>query len=93
MAVLWQDKSRSSYLGNLKKDLTDTLRQKECQNVIDTGWNKMRIVPENVDCDFYDWRDGKAGAINRYRGEYMAQYDWAEFTNAGIVQDDMNKRY
>lgn len=42
----------------------------------------MRINPEKVSCDYYDWCSGKPQAINRYRGEYMAQYGWADFTNA-----------
>lgn len=84
MAILWKDEKRSSYLSNLKKDLQDTLREKGYPEVLDSGWNKLRIRVEKVDCDYYDWCEGKAHVINQYRGEYMAQYDWAEFTNAEL---------
>ena len=63
MSILWEDECRASYLGNLKKDLADVLKERGCQNVINTG---------------------KAAALNRYHGEYMAQYSWAEFTNAEL---------
>lgn len=84
MALLWGDKQHASYLSNLKKDLLDRFRQNGCQDVIDCGWNKIRIVPGMADCDYYDWMNGKAYSINQYHGEYMAQYSWAEFTNAQL---------
>lgn len=88
MAVLWEDDVRSSYLSNLKKDLIDTLKEKGCQDLIGTAWGKMRIDTDKVDCDYYDWQMGKIQAINAYRGEYMSQYSWAEFTNASLSNDN-----
>ena len=87
MGVLWEDERRSSYLGNLKKDLLDTLREKGCEQVVETGWNKLRIVHETVACDYFAWNEGDVRAINRYHGEYMSQYSWAEFTNARIFAE------
>lgn len=86
MAALWEDERRSSYLGNLKKDLLDTLRERDCEQLVETGWNKLRIEPELVECDYFAWMAGNPQAINRYRGEYMSQYGWAEFTNARIYE-------
>lgn len=84
MAILWEDETKTSYLGNLKKDLSDTLRDKKCKDIVESAWGKLRVHTENVDCDYFDWCQGKPDAINSYRGEYMAQYSWAEFTNAGL---------
>ncbi|MBQ1375991.1 MAG: hypothetical protein IIY69_06880, partial [Clostridia bacterium] len=36
------------------------------------------------DCDYYDWLKGIPSAINSYRGEYMVQYSWSEFTNSQL---------
>ncbi|MDO4486817.1 MAG: response regulator [Bacillota bacterium] len=83
-ALLWEGKQHSSYLRNLKKDLIDSFIQAGCQDVIDSGRNKIRIVPGEADCDYYDWMAGKVNAINQYNGEYMVQYSWAEFTNAAL---------
>ena len=84
MAVLWGDSRHPSYLSNLKKDIHDRFNEAGCSDVLESGWNKLRIVPEKVDCDYYDWKAGKPVALNRYRGEYMAQYSWAELTNSEI---------
>lgn len=92
MSTLWEDVKRSSYLGNLKKDLVDTLRKYKCAEVIETGWNKLRVVPEAVDCDYFDWYDGKPQAVNHYHGEYMAQYSWAEMTNGEMFKDYMKRK-
>lgn len=82
--MLWQDDCHTSYLSNLKKDLKDTLKAAGCSDVIESGWGKIRLCTENVTCDYFDWCDGKVYSINQYRGEYMVQYSWAEFT-AGIL--------
>lgn len=84
MGILWQDQKRSGYLRNLKKDLLDTLRKVRCEDIIDSKRGNIRINKEKVDCDYYDWESGKPYAINEYRGEYLAQYSWAEFTNGEI---------
>lgn len=84
MAVLWQDKTHASYLSNMKKDLMDTLGKLGCREVIESTRGNLRICTEQVECDYFDWCQGKIYAINRYRGEYMAQYSWAEFTNGEL---------
>lgn len=84
MAVLWGDKSSSSYLRTLIKDMKDTFREAGCEEIILQQRGKIGICREKVDCDYYDWLDGKIYAVNLYRGEYMAQYSWSEFTNAGM---------
>ena len=84
MAVLWGDKKSSSYLRSLIKDMKDTFREAGCDEIILQQRGKIGICREKVDCDYYDWLDGKIYAVNLYRGEYMAQYGWAELTNAEI---------
>lgn len=84
MAVLWGDKCAPSYFRSLVKDLKDILREAGCEDIIDQQRGKIGIVREKVDCDYYDWLDGKPYAVNLYHGEYMAQYGWSEMTNAEI---------
>lgn len=84
MAVLWGDKHSSSYFRSLTKDLKDVFQAAGCEDVIIQQRGKIGIVREKVDCDYYDWLDGKGYAVNLYRGEYMTQYGWSEMTNAGI---------
>lgn len=40
MAILWGDEKKTSYLSNLRKDLFDTLREKDCLDIIETEWGK-----------------------------------------------------
>lgn len=80
MAALWEDERHESYLRNLKKDLIEKLDSVGCKDVIENHWGKLGIIPSQIDCDFYDWKKGLPSAINAYRGEYMAQYSWGEFT-------------
>ena len=38
---------------------------------------------KKVRCDYFDYLDGKPGALNLYHGVYMSQYDWAQGHNLG----------
>ena len=71
-----------SYLSNLKQDIRDTFKELKCEDIFANGWGKMGIRPDLVDCDYYDWKQGKASGINAYNGEYMTQYSWGEYTKA-----------
>lgn len=84
MAVLWGDKNSSSYFRSLIKDMKDVLGKVGCEDIIMQQRGKTGIVRQNVECDYFDWLDGKAYAINLYHGEYMSQYSWSENTNASI---------
>lgn len=80
MAALWEDERHESYLRNLKKDLIERLDSVGCKDIVENQWGKLGIIPDMIDCDFYDWKKGIPAALNAYRGEYMAQYSWGEFT-------------
>ena len=83
-AALWEDKNQNAYLRKLRKDLLDTFRAANCAEVLIHEWNQHGIRTELVDCDYYDWKQGLPSAINAYRGEYMAQYSWAEVTHGSL---------
>ncbi|MGN0142058.1 MAG: response regulator [Roseburia sp.] len=84
MALLRGDKFSTSYFRSLTKDLKDIFSGAGCEDVIVRQRGKIGIDREKVDCDYYDWLDGKIYAVNLYRGEYMTQYGWSEMTNAEI---------
>ena len=65
---------------NLFKKKKKTFRQQR---------GKLGIVPDDLDCDYYDWCDGKSMGI-MWQGEYMAQYSWSEYT-AGVLER-MNRK-
>lgn len=86
MCVLFEDDEHSVYLRRLKADLTETLEQVGCGGALVKQWGKLGLNMALVDSDYNDWLAGRPEAINAYRGEYMSQYSWAEFTNAEIIE-------
>ena len=76
MAAIFEE-SKSSYFSNIRLDLLNTLEKLGVSEVVSTSYGKMRIVKEAVDCDYFDYLDGKNNGFN---GEYMTQYSFAEAT-------------
>ena len=66
-----------SYLRVAKKDLKAILRDIGKADVLVSGWGVMGINRKEVRCDYFDYLDGKPGALNLYKGVYMSQYEWA----------------
>lgn len=80
--ILWEDEAggKKSYLSNITSDLIKTLEELGAKGVVMKRRGSLYIVPEKLNCDFYDWNKGRLYAINAYCGEYMSQYSWAEMT-------------
>lgn len=89
ISVLWEDglntHSRQSNLRNLISDMKKTLTEIGADNIIIKNGKTIAIDCSAVDCDYYDFLHNVPYAVNRYHGEYMAQYSWAEITTASII--------
>ena len=89
-AIIFEDDGgHESYMKSLRRDLLETLEAANCGNVIVQQRGKLGIVPENLECDYYDWCDGKRAGIV-WHGEYMAQYSWSEYTAAMLERMNRN---
>ena len=77
-AVLWEE-DKKSYFRNLIADIQNTLKAVGAEEVFIKRRNECFIDPAKVDCDAYEYKKNNPAAIRLYRGEYMAQYDWALF--------------
>ena len=90
LGILWEDKgntiSQQGQLRNVIADLKHSLAQAGAENVLLRSGNKIAVDCSKVYCDYYDFLRGVPEAVNLYRGEYMAQYSWAEMTSAGLKQ-------
>ncbi len=83
IANLWEDDGNHySYLKKCKKNLVSTLDKVGCRDIIVSRWGGMGVDKSHFSCDYYEWLDGTPSGINAYHGQYMAQYSWAEITNA-----------
>ncbi len=83
MTILWEDgsdsKSDRSYLRTLIHDLKHTFEEMGAPDVIIKGYNTLSVDPAKIECDYYDFLNGKIRAISSYQGIFMNQYSWAEY--------------
>ncbi|MCR4908749.1 MAG: response regulator [Lachnospiraceae bacterium] len=91
-SVLWDDdeddKSHVSYLKNIRTDLLSVLEANGCLDCITRTRGEIGIVTEAIDCDYYDWLSSSDKRSSRlFRGEYMSQYSWAEYTLAALLRE------
>ena len=91
LSVLWEDESYNShisYFKNIRSDLLSTLAELGCDDIILRIRGGLSILPDKVDCDYFDYLRGKRGNASKgtYRGEYMTQYSWAEYTHGLLEQ-------
>ena len=86
MAALWEDEKSGSYVRNLRKDLLDTFAAAGCEDIFFQQWDKLGIDASRVSCDYYDWIAGNSTAQEEFWGEYMHQYEWAEFTRRKLEE-------
>ena len=88
VAVLWEDESDLKLAkGRLRKlisDLRHSLREIDQEDVLIRKSGLVAIRTDLVDCDYYKMEDGDLSMLNNFRGEYMAQYSWAEITTAKL---------
>ena len=89
MAVLWEGGkdtlSRKSNLRTLISIVKKTFEQHGIKDIIQKTRNSISLNIDLVECDYFDYQKGIPYAINKYHGEYMSQFSWADFTNAGIM--------
>jgi len=85
VAVIWKNRHDSPALQNqyrhLVMDLKKTLSAVDAENILDKQRGSLAVLPESFSCDLYDFLASDVNAVNRYMGEFMSQYSWAEFTN------------
>lgn len=83
--VLWEDKPYNRSLTNqvhtVLSALKKSLKQQGISSILIKTWNHLAIDTSKFKCDAYDFWEGNSLAVNSYRGEYMANYSWAESTN------------
>ncbi len=97
IAVIWEDSKpgeHDSYFRNIRSDLLRTFEKYDAKDVLATRWGYLGVVPQMIECDYYDYlkedkrNPGKKSGIllRQYRGEYMSQYSWSEATNSSLRQ-------
>ena len=80
------DHKQASYMQKIISVMAQTLKTAGTEKVLRKGFNKVAVIPEFLDCDYYWFQQGNAAAVNQYQGEFMQQYPWAEFTTGFLNQ-------
>ncbi len=81
-AALFEDSysaSTQTYLKRIYKELNETLNEYGVGAILVKGFNQYAVDTTKFTCDAYDYDKGLPYAVNAYKGEYMAQYEWTEF--------------
>lgn len=87
---LWEDRpideNAKALLRMTAKRLREVLAQVGAESLLieENGVKALNI--RGVDSDYFQILDGNEEAMKRYRGEYMTEYSWAEYTNAKLAQ-------
>lgn len=80
--ALWEDDNKVKSVPTIISSLRHTLRDYGVEDILIRSRNSTALDKEKVRCDVYEFYEGDVAALNLYQGEYMANYSWAEFTNA-----------
>ena len=88
--TLWEDIPYSRRQKNITtavvSSLRNTLKEAGIEDILIKTWNHLAIDVSKIKCDAYEYEQGDLVAINSFRGEYLTNYSWAEFTTAKYAQ-------
>lgn len=78
IAELWEcepdERSRARYR-KVASRLMAELKRAGIEYVVENDRGARRIIPEYIDCDYYDYRDG----LTKPSGPLLPEYSWSEF--------------
>ena len=83
-----EDYSRATqnYLSKIIKELIVALEKVGAEKMLKRGLNSYSVDVDAFSCDLYDYEKDNVtpDGLNRFYGEYMKQYSWAEVTLARL---------
>lgn len=85
------DKKHQVYLQKIISSMMNTLKTCGAENVIIKNYNSLSANSELLDCDFYRFISQETNTSDKYTGEFMAQYSWAEFINGYLERISQGK--
>ena len=94
-SVLWEDKSydmkMKNYVSTVLNSLRNSLKAVGVEDLLIKSRNHLSIDVQKIKCDAYDYENGDKKAINSFKGEYMINYSWAEYTTGNYVSQQLDK--
>lgn len=91
ISCLWENEPYSERLqGRCRQTahrLMEILRQYGIEDIIEKVDGRRRIIPEKVDCDYYNYMNGKRLPGQQFSGTYMSDYSWGEITLSSLQKE------
>lgn len=88
IATLWHDRPKDeatqSLCSKLCKTLNKELKKYGIEELLISYRSNRSINLDMFSCDLYDMLDGDEEAKKLYYGEYLMDYDWAEYRNYSL---------
>lgn len=88
IAYLWENedfnKTTQSRCRQVASRLKKTLEENGVSDIIEIVNGKRRIIPEKVDCDYFNYLANKPEYRHLFNGSYMVNYSWSEMTTADL---------
>ena len=69
---------RTIYASDIWQLACDTLKENNIEHILVSARGIKRVNTSEFRCDFYDLVDGDEKAAEKFFGEYMLEYSWAE---------------
>lgn len=95
-SVLWENKpynrSLKNYVSTVLGSLRSTLKAVGADGILNKTRNHLAIDVTRIQCDAYDFEKGVPAAVNAFKGEYMVNYSWAEYTTGKYVKMDAERK-
>lgn len=90
IAALWENepvnKVTRARLRKTMMRLVDELSVYGIEYIVDSSpKGERRIVPERIRCDLFDFLSDEDKCADSFRGAYMSDYSWGEFTLAQLM--------
>ena len=93
-AILFENqeytRANQDYMNKIVRELEKNLKEVGADRIFVKRHNNYAIKTSEFSCDLYEYESGKPGAINRFHGEYMRQYSWAEETLGTLMNPEEN---
>lgn len=87
-ATLWEYETdlagAKARLRLLISDLKSALKQIGMEDILVRHSGRISLLRDRIPCDYYYMLSGDMEWVNRYYGEYMTQYSWAEGTRGKL---------
>lgn len=87
--TLWEEEPYDRKMKNrtttVISSLRATLKEAGVEDILVKTWNHLALDVSKIKCDAYDYEKGDLTAVNSFRGDYMVNYSWAEFSTGKLV--------